>query len=213
MPRLRLLSVVVLATFLAACSTTEPTAASDPPEPPPEPAAPADPPPAPEPEPEQPADPLYELTEDQLRLAFTDGLFGLYRAEVDPASARRLDGAEVDAWLTDLALVSPQSAAFARETLGPVLTQEYVVGFVLEGAAVAECASMRDVLYIPVPERFQGPERPFHGFIAQDACDVAEGELARFCTGGFGTTDDGASCSCTCSIGEAPGLDCVSCGN
>lgn len=157
-------------------------------------------------------DPLYELTEDELRVAFTDGLFGLYRAEVDPAEAQRLDAAEVGAWLTDLALVSPRSVEFARATLGPVLDQPYLVGLVLEDAAAADCASVRDVLFIPIPERFQNAERPFDGYIVQDACDVTSGELARFCSGGFGETDDGTACSCVCTTGEAPGLDCVTCG-
>ena len=202
------LAAVLSALLLAACSTTDPATA-----PPPDDTPETEPvfEPAPEGEPEP--DPLYELTEDELRVAFTDGLFGLYRAEVDPSTARRLDRAEVDAWLTDLALASPRAVEFAHETLGPVLDQRYLVGFVLPGAAAAECASVRDVLYIPVPERFQGPERPFDGFIVQDACGIAEGELARFCTGGYGETDDGTSCSCVCTTGEAPGLECVSCGD
>jgi len=195
-----------LAVF-AGCTATEPVVPPPSPETtPPE----TDTPPA-EAAPE--ADPLYELTEDELRVAFTDGLFGLYRAEVDPAAAEQLDASEVETWLTDLALVSPRSVEFARETLGPVLEQPYLVGFVLENAAAADCASIRDVLYIPVPERFQDAERPFDGYIVQDACDITDGELARFCTGGFGTTDDGADCSCVCTTGEAPGLDCVTCGD
>lgn len=199
------LAALVLLT-LAGCTVTEPLA------PPPStddirPEADAA---APEAEPE--ADPLYELTEDELRVAFTDGLFGLYRAEVDPAEAQRLDAAGVAAWLTNLALVSPRSVAFARETLGPVLDQPYLVGFVLENAAAADCASNRDVLYIPVPERFQDTERPFDGYIVQDVCDITDGNLARFCTGGFGETEGGAACSCVCTTGEAPGLDCVTCG-
>lgn len=209
----RLLLVVLPLLLLAACAAPEPT--TMPPPPPPT----AEPPPAPEPEPtpeSEPApepedDPLYQLTEDNLRQAFTDGMFGLYRAEANPSAARRLDRAGIEAWLTDLALVSPRAVEFARRTLGPVLEEAYVVGFVLEDAAAAECASIRDVLYIHVPERFQEAERPFTGFIVQDACDVASGELARFCTGGFGTTDDGTTCSCTCTTGEAPGLGCVSC--
>jgi hypothetical protein len=191
--------------FLAGCTTTESTVPTGP-----APSAPDAETPEPEPEPE--ADPLYELTEDELRVAFTDGLFGLYRAEVDPATAQRLDAAGVGAWMTDLALVSPRSVEFARATLGPVLDQPYLVGFVLENAAAADCASVRDVLFIPIPERFQSAERPFDGYIVQDACDVTSGELARFCTGGFGETDDGTACSCVCTTGEAPGLDCVACG-
>jgi hypothetical protein len=206
MPLRYVLVVALPLVLLTACSTTEPTAT---PPPSTEPAPTAEPAPEPEPEP----DPLYELTEDELRVAFTDGLFGLYRAEVDPSTAQRLDRTEIDAWLTDLALASPRAVEFARQTLGPVLDQPYVVGFVLPDAAAAECASVRDVLFIPVPERFQGAERPFDGYIVQDACDITSGELARFCTGGFGETDAGASCSCTCTTGEAPGLDCVSCGN
>ena len=216
----RLLVVVLPLVFLAACTTTEPV--SEPgtmPPPSTEPAPEPEPTPEPQPTPEpaqEPAqepepDPLYERTEEDLRQMFTDGLFGLYRADVDPADAQRLNRAGVEAWLTDLALVSPRSVAFARSTLGPVLDQPYLVGLVLEGAAAAECASVRDVLYIPVPERFQGAERPFTGYLVQDACDVTSGELARFCTGGFGTTDDGTACSCTCTTGEAPGVGCVSC--
>ena len=191
----------------AGCTTTEPVVP-----PPAEDAPPETEVFPPETEPEEP-DPLYELTEDELRVAFTDGLFGLYRAEVDPAAAQQLDASGVRTWLTDLALVSPRSVEFARETLGPVLDQPYLVGFVLENAAAADCASMRDVLFIPVPERFQDAERPFDGYIVQDACDITDGELARFCTGGFGETDDGADCSCVCTTGEAPGLDCVTCGD
>lgn len=213
------LVAVFSALLLAACSTTEPAttepATAPPPDDTPEAAPVFEPTPEaePEPEPEAEPDPLYELTEDELRVAFTDGLFGLYRAEVDPTTARRLDRAGVDAWLTDLALASPRAVEFARETLGPVLDQRYLVGFVLPGAAAAECASVRDVLFVPVPERFQDAERPFDGFIVQDACGIAEGELARFCTGGYGETDDGASCSCVCTTGEAPGLECVACGD
>jgi hypothetical protein len=206
----RLLVVVLPLVLLAACTTTEPVTEPDTMPPPSTEPAP-EPEPTPEPEPEQAPDPLYERTEDDLRQMFTDGLFGLYRAEVDPADAQRLDRAGVEAWLTDLALVSPRSVAFARSTLGPVLDQPYLVGLVLEGAAAAECASIRDVLYIPIPERFQGAERPFTGYLVQDACDVTSGELARFCTGGFGETDDGTACSCTCTTGEAPGVGCVSC--
>lgn len=210
--------------LLAACTTTAP-----PPEPPPTPPPPSSvpdtttipepaptPEPVPEPEPEpEPAepepDPLYEQNEDDLRLAFTDGLFGLYRAEANPAAAERLDRAEIAAWLTDLALVSPHAVEFARRQLGPVLDQRYVVGFLLRNAAQAECASVRDVLYVPVPERFQGPDRPFTGYLIQDACDLGSDDLARFCSGGFGTTDEGAACSCTCTTGEAPGMSCVAC--
>lgn len=156
-------------------------------------------------------DPLYVESEDALRLAFTDGMFGLYRAEMDPADAQRLDRAQIETWLTDLALVSPRAVEFARATLGPVLERRFVVGLLLENASQIECASMRDVLYIPVPERFQGPDRPFTGYVIQDACDVASGELAPFCAGGFGTTDGGASCNCTCTAGEAPAQPCVTC--
>jgi hypothetical protein len=167
----------------------------------------------PTPEPEPDTDPLYERTEDDLRVMFTDGMFGLYRAEVNAADARRLDRAGVEAWLTDLALVSPHSVSFARRTLGPVLDQPYLVGLVLEDAAESECASIRDVLYIPVPERFQGASRSFTGYLVQDACGTSPSELATFCTGGFGETEDGTACSCTCTTGEAPGVGCVSCGN
>lgn len=154
---------------------------------------------------------LYAQTEDALRLAFTDGLFGLYRAEMNPADAQRLDRAGVQRWLTDLALVSPRAVEFARATLGPVLEQRFVVGFVLKNAAQVECASIRDVLYIPVPERFQGPDRAFTGYIIQDACDITSGDLAPFCAGGFGTSDSGTACGCTCTTGEAPAQPCVSC--
>jgi hypothetical protein len=221
---LRLLVVLPLV-FLAACTATEPATMPPPaepapmpetaPEPEPRPAPTPEPEPMPDepaPEPEPAPDPLYERTEDDLRQMFTDGLFGLYRAEMDPAEAQRLDRAGVQTWMTDLEMTSPRAVAFARRTLGPVLDQPYLVGFVLEGAAAAECASVRDVLYIPVPERFQGADRPFTGYLVQDACDVTSGELARFCTGGFGETDDGTACSCTCTTGEAPGLGCVSCG-
>ena len=156
-------------------------------------------------------DPLYEATEEALRLAFTDGMFGLYRAEADPATAQRLDRNGIRAWLTDLALVSPRAVEFARATLGPVLEQRFVVGFLLENAAQVECASVRDVLYVPVPERFQGPDRAFTGYIVQDACDISTGDLAPFCAGGYGTTDSGMSCTCTCTTGEAPAQPCVSC--
>jgi len=200
-------ALVALVLFLAGCTATEPVVP-----PPSTDEAPSETDAAP-PDAEPDADPLYELTEDELRVAFTDGLFGLYRAEVDPAAAQQLDAAEVRTWLTDLSLVSPRSVEFARETLGPVLDQPYLVGFVLEGAAAAECASMRDVLFIPIPERFQDAERPFDGYIVQDACDITDGDLARFCTGGFGETDDGTACSCVCTTGEAPGLDCVTCGD
>ena len=182
----------------------EPIPVPEPPPPEPEPEA------EPEPEPEEP-DPLYEQTEDDLLVAFADGLFGLYRAEVNPADAERLGRAEIAAWLTDLALVSPRAVEFARRQLGPVLDQRYVVGFLLRNAAQAECASVRGVLYVPVPERFQGPDRPFTGYLIQDACDLGSDDLAPFCSGGFGTTDDGAACSCTCTAGEAPGLGCVTC--
>lgn len=211
--------------LVAACTTTAPPPA---PEPTPEPAAVPDtaavpePEPVPtpepeplpeaeEPEPEEEGDPLYEQTEDALRLAFTDGLFGLYRAEASPGAAERLDRAGIAAWLTDLALVSPHAVEFARRQLGPVLDQRFVVGFLLRNAAQAECASVRDVLYVPVPERFQGPDRPFTGYLIQDACDLAPSDLARFCSGGFGTTEDGTACSCTCTTGDAPGVSCVSC--
>lgn len=226
MPLRSALLLVLSLGLLAACTTTEPLPEPTPqpeapapptpdsvatpepePEPPPEPEAPEEP----EPEPEAEPDLLYEQTEDALRLAFTDGLFGLYRAEADPAHAQRLDRVGIAAWMTDLALVSPRAVELARAALGPVLDQRFVVGFLLPNAAQAECASIRDVLYVAVPERFQGPDRPFTGYLVQDACDVASGEQALFCSGGFGTTDTGASCSCTCTAGEAPGLSCVSC--
>jgi len=195
----RCLLLVPLLFMVTACTSTEPMIVPPPPQ--------AEQP-APEPEP----DPLYEATEDDLRQTFTDGLFGLYRTEVDVTDAQRLGRAEIDTWLTDLALSSPEAVAFARENLGPVLDEPYLVGFVLEGAAVAECASVRDVLYIPVPGRHQGADRPFSGYIVQDACDITPGELGLFCTGGFGTTDEGTACSCTCTTGEAPGVGCVVCG-
>ena len=157
------------------------------------------------------SDPLYAETEDALRLAFSDGLFGLYRSEVDPTDAQRLDRTGIEMWLTDLEIASPRAVAFAREMLGPVLAEPFVVGLLLEDAAQSECASIRDVLYVPVPERFQGPERPFNGYIIQDACDLSPGDLAPFCFGGFGTTERGATCSCTCTTGEAPAQPCVSC--
>lgn len=220
--------VLAVVLLLSACAPTLPPAEPEPrpepaaapdttdiaPEPVTEPAPPPEPEPLPEPEepePDEEPDPLYAQTEDALRLAFTDGLFGLYRAEANPADAERLDRDEIAAWLTDLALASPQAVEFARAQLGPVLDQRYVVGFLLRNAAQAECASVRDVLYVPVPARFQGPDRPFTGYLIQDACDVASDELAPFCSGGFGTTEDGAACSCTCTTGEAPGVGCVSC--
>ncbi len=202
-PRLLALSLL----FLAACTATEPVTA-----PPPPPPTAQGPTVVTQPEPEPEPDPLYEETEDDLRQAFTDGLFGLYRAEVNTTDARRLNRSGVEAWLSDLARSSPEAVAFARTTLGPALDEPYLVGFVLPGAAVAECASQRDVLYISVPARHQGPDRPFAGYIVQDVCDVPSGELGLFCTGGFGTTDDGSACSCTCTTGEAPGVGCVSCG-
>lgn len=224
--RLRFLIAVLPFVLFAACSTTEPATMPPPPAEPtpvPEPASEPDPAPEPDPmpdpvpepepmpEPEPESDLLYERTADDLRQMFTDGMFGLYRAEVDPASARQLDRAGVHAWLTDLALTSPRAVEFAQVTLGPVLDQGALVGFVLEGAAAAECASNRDVLYIPVPERFQGPQRAFTGYLVQDACDIPDGELAPFCTGGFGETEDGTACSCTCTTGDAPGIGCVTC--
>lgn len=156
-------------------------------------------------------DPLYVENEDALRLAFTDGLFGLYRAEMDPADAQRLDRDEIEVWLTDLALISPRAVEFARDILGPVLEQRFVVGLLLRDASQVGCASLRDVLYIPVPERFQGPERAFTGYIVQDACDLSSGDLAPFCAGGFGISDGGTACSCTCTAGESPAQPCVSC--
>lgn len=234
---LRLLPVLGVF-FLAACTTTAPPSSPEPRPVPPtvSPSAPSAQPdsvrvPSPEPSPSQtePAptettptaeeaasdsaavDPLYAETEDALRLAFTDGLFGLYRTEVDPADARRLDHTEIELWLTDLELVSPRAVAFAREMLGPVLDEPYVVGLLLEDAAQAECASVRDVLYIPLPERFQGPDRAFNGYIVQDACSLSSGDLAPFCFGGYGTSPSGAACSCTCTTGEAPAQPCVSC--
>lgn len=195
----RCLLFVLPLLLLAACTATEPVTVPPPPPP-------SEPPPEPEP------DPLYEETEDELRQTFTDGLFGLYRAEVDMADARRLGREEIEAWLTDLALSSPDAVAFAQQKLGTVLDEPYLVGFVLEGAAMAECASVRDVLYISVPARHQGADRPFTGYIVQDTCDISSAELSLFCTGGFGTTDDGATCSCSCTTGEAPGVGCVACG-
>ena len=220
---------LALALALVACAPTAPPTPTPVPasvpdsvavaEPTPEPVPvpePETPPPATESEPEEEPEPeepdlLYEQTEDALLVAFTDGLFGLYRAEMNPADAERLDRAEIASWLTDLALVSPHAVEFARRQLGPVLDQRYVVGFLLRNAAQAECASVRDVLYVPVPERFQGADRPFTGYLIQDACDVASDDLAPFCSGGFGTTDAGTPCSCTCTTGEAPGLGCVTC--
>lgn len=206
----RLVLLVLPALLVAACTTTEPTV-----EPPPPPSAAVppvvtrpDPPPEPEPEP----DPLYEETEDDLRQTFADGLFGLYRADVNATDARRLGRKGIETWLTDLALASPEAVAMARRALGPVLDEPYLVGFVLPGAATAECASVRDVLFVSVPERHRGAERPFSGYLVQDACDLPPGDLGLFCTGGFGTTDDGTPCSCTCTAGEAPGVGCVSCG-
>lgn len=227
---LRFVPVLVVALLLSACAPTLPPAEPSPqPDPAavpdtaavapePEPAPPPEPEPEslpeadePEPEPGEESDPLYEQTEEALRVAFTDGLFGLYRAEVDPTNAERLDREGIAAWLTDLALVSPHAVEFARAQLGPVLDQRFVVGFLLPNAAQAECASVREVLYVPVPERFQGPDRPFTGYLIQDACDLDPSDLARFCTGGFGTTEDGTACSCTCTTAEAPGVSCVSC--
>src|SRR5690606_15951968 len=123
----------------------------------------------------------------------------------------RLDRAEIETWLTDLALSSPRAVAFAHEALGPVLDQPYLVGFVLPDANPAECASLRDVLYVPVPERFQGEQRPFTGFLVQDTCDVGDGDLCRFCAGGFGVSESVAACSCICTAGACPGLRCVEC--
>ncbi|MDX1531595.1 MAG: hypothetical protein R3362_08720 [Rhodothermales bacterium] len=128
-----------------------------------------------------------------------------------PADAQRLGRAGIEDWLTTLALSNEAAAAFARDALGPVLAQDYVVGFVLEDANPAACATVRDVLYVPVPPRFQGPERRFDGLVVRDACDLSPEGLCRFCTGGYGETDDGAACSCVCTIGECPGVECVAC--
>ena len=205
----RLLPLLVPLLLLAACSSPREVAEPAPPPevapPPRPPAPPPPPPPAPEPEP----DPLYEPTEDELRTMFTDGLFGLHQREVDPADARRLDRAEIAAWMERLEAVNPAAAAFARDQLGAVLEEPFVVGFVLAEAAMPECTRIRDVLFVPVPARHQGPERPFDGFVVQDACDVTD--PGRTCTGGYGTAESGAACGCTCTIGEAPGVPCVSC--
>ncbi len=140
---------------------------------------------------------------------FTDGLFGLHQREVDPADVQRLDRAEIAVWMDRLEAVNPAAVAFARDQLGAVLDEPFVVGFVLADAAVAECAEVREALFVPIPARHQGPERPFDGFVVQDACDVAD--FGRTCTGGYGTAESGASCSCVCTLGAAPGIPCVSC--
>lgn len=194
-----LIPLLVAVVFLAACTATEPVMVPPTTEAPPA---------ISEAEP----DPLYEETEDEIRQAFTDGLFGLYRAEVDASEAQRLDRDGIERWMTDLALSSPEAVAFARHRLGALLDEPYLVGLVLEGAAVAECASQRDVLYVSVPERYRSADCPFSGYVVQDACDVPSGDLGLFCTGGFGVTEDGAACSCTCTTGEAPGVGCVTCG-
>ncbi len=203
MPRFALLALLLAP---LACTSSEPTLTPSPSLPPS-----ADVPPVvstPEPEP----DPLYVDTEDGLRQAMADGLFGLYRAEVAVGDARRLNRGEVEAWLTGFALVSPQAVALARRALGPVLDEPFLAGFVLPGAAAAECASGQDVLYVAVPERYRGPDRPFSGYLVQDTCDLPPGDLGLFCTGGFGATADGTACSCTCTAGAAPGVGCVACG-
>ncbi|HMB91532.1 MAG TPA: hypothetical protein VKP65_11840 [Rhodothermales bacterium] len=163
----------------------------------------------PAPEPEPAPDPLYEIPAVDMRVAFADGLYGLYNQSVAPEAARRLEGSEIRAWLETLEEHDPRSVAWARRQLAEVLQQPYVVAFVMPGAVQESCASFKEALYVPIPERFQEGALNTDGIILKETCET--GNLCLQCVGGRGEAPDGTKCSCVCTLGACPATDCVTC--
>ena len=69
----------------------------------------------------------------------------------------------------------------------------------------------RAVLYVAVPERFQGPDRPFDGFLIRDDCEAGDAPVCLQCLGARGQAADGTYCSCVCTTGDCPAVRCVEC--
>ena len=224
--------VILLVALSIGCGTTRP-APEPPPDvapPPPEPAPPPDVTPAPEPTPpeeppaepppepmppeEEPPDFLYDQTADELRQAFTDALYTIYQGRHRPADARQLDAAQIRAFLADLDTYDPAASTTARERLGRLLREPNLVGFVLQGANPAACAQLEDVLYVPVPPRYQSAGRQgpfaFDGLIIRDLCNQGEA-LNLQCVGGRGERPDGTRCSCVCELAPGPATACTDC--
>lgn len=174
-----------------------------------EPVAESPPEPAPAPASEPAPDPLYETPATDMRVAFADGLYGLYNESVDPGNARRLNGSEIRAWLATLEQHDARSVAWARRQLAEVLAQPYVVAFVMPGAVRESCASFKEALYVPIPERFQNGALNTDGIILKATCET--GTLCLQCVGGRGEAPDGTKCSCVCTLGACPATDCVTC--
>ena len=172
---------------------------------------PPDAPPAPEsePDPAPEPDPLYETPAADMRVAFADGLYGLYNEHVDPETARRLEGGEIGTWLETLAQHDPRSVAWARRQLAEVLQQPYAVAFIMPGAVKESCASFKEALYVPIPERYQEGALNTDGIILKETCET--GTLCLQCVGGRGEAPDGTKCSCVCTLGACPAVDCVTC--
>ena len=124
---------------------------------------------------------LYTRTDADLRLAFADALSGLLNAAVTPAALRRASPADARSWLDVLEGTHPSAAAFVRGRLGPALAEPALVAYVASGTSSASCSRMAETLFIAVPERHQGPERPYVGFVAHDACE-GTGAFCLRCT-------------------------------
>src|SRR5690606_9148408 len=113
---------------------------------------------------------LYERTDEDLRLAYADGLASLLNAPATPEQARRLSPDEARSWLAFLQEVNAEAASFARNALGPTLREDALVAYALPGSNPASCARLRETLFVAVPERHQSDARPFVGLIVRDAC-------------------------------------------
>lgn len=159
--------------------------------------------------PEPDSDPLYIRSAADMRVAFADGLYGLYNESADPAQARRLNGTETQAWIEALAQHDPRTVAWAKQKLANILAQPYAVSFVMPGVVKESCASFKDALYVPIPERFQRGALNTDGVILKATCET--GSLCLQCVGGRGEAPDGTKCSCTCTLGTCPGTECVTC--
>lgn len=155
------------------------------------------------------ADFLYEEREGDLRDRFVDGLYALHGSAARPASMRTVRGDEIADWLDDLAQHNPAAAQVAFDTLGEVLDQRFVTGFIAEDPAPAECAQTTEVLYIAVPSRFQIAGRALDGLLVRDACEIGFNELCLTCQSGAPV---GGECSCTCAIAACPAVECDACG-
>lgn len=113
---------------------------------------------------------LYTRTDEDLRVAFADGLALLLNRATTPAQPRRASPDEARAWLGFLRQADPTASAAVLEHLGPVLNEQALVAYVLPGSNPASCARLRETLFIGIPERHQTASRPYAGFIAQDGC-------------------------------------------